>query len=102
MERKAPHREGNRRSSHHDTGTAGPHVQAQDWTLRTASPPFQNRTFAHRPVQDVDHLLQTCPTFKELRQAYWPEEVDLSTKLWGPPEALLTTTGHAAATKLQI
>ena len=53
-------------------------------------------------VQDVNHLLQTCPTFKELRQAYWPEEVDLSTKLWGPPEALLTTTGYAAATKLQI
>ena len=53
-------------------------------------------------VQDVDHLLQTCPTYKDLRQAYWPEEVDLSTKLWGPPEALLTTTGYTAATKLHI
>ena len=53
-------------------------------------------------VQDVNHLLQTCPTYKDLRQAYWAEEVDLLIKLWGPPEALLTTTGYAAATKLQI
>ena len=53
-------------------------------------------------VQDVDHLLQTCPTYKDLRQEHWPEEVALSQKLWGPPEDLHRTTDFTAATKLQI
>ena len=53
-------------------------------------------------VQDVDHFLQTCPTYKELRQTHWPEEVVLSQKLWGPPEELHRTADYAIATKLQL
>ena len=29
-------------------------------------------------MQDVDHLLQTCPTYNYLKQEHWQEEVDLS------------------------
>ena len=53
-------------------------------------------------VQDVHHLLQACPSYLEERRAYWPEEVDLSQKLWGTPEDLHRTTDFIAATMLHI
>ena len=53
-------------------------------------------------VQDVHHLLQTCPTYKDMRQAHWPEVVDFSKKLWGTIEDLQNTTDFITATMLQI
>ena len=53
-------------------------------------------------VQDVHHLLQRCPLYNEQRRLCWPEEVEMSQKLWGPSDQLRKTTEYIEATTLQI
>ena len=53
-------------------------------------------------VQDVHHLLQRCPLYNEHRRLWWPDEVEMSQKPWGPPDQLRKTTEYIEATTLQI
>ena len=43
-------------------------------------------------IQTVQHVLQDCPIYTELRCEIWRREVDYSEKLWGPASELLKTT----------
>ncbi|BFZ19231.1 hypothetical protein BsWGS_22270 [Bradybaena similaris] len=36
------------------------------------------------PPQTAEHILQVCPKYNLMRQAYWPRETTAETKLYGP------------------
>ena len=52
--------------------------------------------------QTQDHVLQSCPTYTEIRQLIWPEDADLATTLWGSTEDLYRMGGFVASTRLKI
>ena len=52
--------------------------------------------------QTPDHILQSCPTFDDLRRQTWPSPVELSEKLWGTAGSLQRTADFARATGLTI
>ena len=49
-----------------------------------------------------NHILQSCPTFDDLRRQIWPSPVDAHRKLWGPVETLRQTADFALLTGLKI
>ena len=53
-------------------------------------------------TQTPEHVLQTCPTFSDLREKFWPQTVDLKEKLWGRAESLRLTADFAISTDLTI
>ena len=52
--------------------------------------------------QTPDHILQSCPTFDDLRRQTWPSPVELSEKLWGTAGSLQRTADFVRATGLTI
>ena len=53
-------------------------------------------------IQTVQHILQDCPIYTELRGETWRGEVDYLEKLWGPASELLKTTAFMRRTGLKI
>ena len=45
--------------------------------------------------QPPNHILQSCPTFDDLRRQTWPSPVEAHRKLWGPVETLRQTADFA-------
>ena len=52
--------------------------------------------------QTPNHILQSCPTFDDLRRQTWPSPVEAHRKLWGPVETLQQTADFALLTGLKI
>ena len=52
--------------------------------------------------QTPNHILQSCPTFDDLRRQTWPSPVEAHRKLWGPVETLRQTADFALLTGLKI
>ena len=52
--------------------------------------------------QTPNHILQSCPTFDDLKRQTWPSPVEAHRKLWGPVETLRQTTYFALLTGLKI
>ena len=52
--------------------------------------------------QTSEHVLQSYPQLNELRGKMWPEEIDLSSKLYGNLEELQTTAAFMAANGLGV
>ena len=52
--------------------------------------------------QTPNHILQSCPTFDDLRRQTWPSPVEPHRKLWGPVETLQQTVDFALLTGLKI
>ena len=52
--------------------------------------------------QTPNHILQSCPTFNDLRRQTWPGPVEAHRKLWGPAETLRQTADFALLTGLKI
>ena len=52
--------------------------------------------------QTPNHILQSCPTFDDLRRQTWPSPVEAYRKLWGPVETLRQTVDSALLTGLKI
>ena len=52
--------------------------------------------------QTPNHILQSCPTFDDLRRQTWPSPVEAHRKLWGPADALWETVDFALLTRLKI
>ena len=52
--------------------------------------------------QIPEHILQTCPHLETARQQFWPEDAEVSTKLWGQAAELQRTADFLAATGLRI
>ena len=52
--------------------------------------------------QPPNHILQSCPTFDDLRRQTWPSPVNAHRKLWGPVETLQQTADFALLTGLKI
>ena len=44
-----------------------------------------------RVLKPPTHILQSCPTFDDMRRQTWPSPVDAHRKLWGPVETLRQT-----------
>ena len=45
--------------------------------------------------QTPNHILQSCPTFDDLRRQTWSSPVEAHRKLWGPVETLRQTADFA-------
>ena len=52
--------------------------------------------------QTPNHILQSCPTFEDLRCQTWPSPVEAHRKLWGPVKTLRQTLDFALLTGLKI
>ena len=52
--------------------------------------------------QNPAHLLQDCPTFRDLRQKIWPKGATLEEKLWGGGEQLEKTAAFVEQTGLAV
>ena len=52
--------------------------------------------------QTPNHILQSCPTFDDLRRQTWPSPMEAHRKLWGPVETLRQTAVFALLTGLKI
>ena len=52
--------------------------------------------------QTPNHILQSCPTFDDLRRQTWPSPLEAHRKLWGPVETLRQTADFALLTGLKI
>ena len=52
--------------------------------------------------QTPNHILQSCPTFHDLRHQTWPSPVEAHRKLWGPVETVRQTADFALLTGLKI
>ena len=52
--------------------------------------------------QTPNHILQSCPTFHDLRRQTWSSPVEARRKLWGPVETLRQTADFALLTCLKI
>ena len=52
--------------------------------------------------QTPKHILQSCPTFDDLRRQTWSNPVEAHRKLWGPVETLRQTADFALLTGLKI
>ena len=52
--------------------------------------------------QTANHILQSCPTFNDLRHQTWPSPVEAHRKLWEPAETLFQTADFALFTGLVI
>ena len=52
--------------------------------------------------QTPEHILQTCPHLKTVRQQFWPEDTEVGTKLWGQAAELQRMADFLAATGLRI
>ena len=52
--------------------------------------------------QTTEHVLQSCPDLRELRDETWPEPTSLRGKLYGSVEALQRTANFILASKLQL
>ena len=52
--------------------------------------------------QTPEHILQSCPTYHELRQKIWPSEEDLKEKLYGSAASLRRTAEFIDHTDLTI
>ena len=51
--------------------------------------------------QTPNHILQSYPTFDDLRRQTWPSPVDAHRKLWGPVETLWQTADFTLLTGLK-
>ena len=49
-----------------------------------------------------EHVLQSCPTYDNVRTKLWPTGATLETKLWGSKDDLLTTATFITLAKLTI
>ncbi|BFZ02280.1 hypothetical protein BsWGS_05319 [Bradybaena similaris] len=54
------------------------------------------------PPQTAEHILRACPKYNLMRQAYWPRETTVETKLYGPLNELKQTVKFIQETTLQI
>ena len=52
--------------------------------------------------QTPSHVLQECPLLIEKRQHFWPQGVDLATKLWGTADDLARTASYVASLDLSV
>ena len=52
--------------------------------------------------QTPNHILQSCPTFDDLRRQTWSNPVEAHRKLWGPVETLRQTADFTLLTGLKI
>ena len=52
--------------------------------------------------QTPNHILQSCPTFDDLRRQTWPSPVEAHRKLLGPVETLRQTADFALLAGLKI
>ena len=52
--------------------------------------------------QTPNHILQSCPTFDDLRRQTWLSPVEAHRKFWGPVETLRQTADFALLTGLKI
>ena len=52
--------------------------------------------------QTPNHILQSCPTFDDLRRQTWPSPVEAHMKLWGLAETLRQTADFTLLTGLKI
>ena len=105
---------------HLDTGTEEDSIHQQDraaqvtiFRLRTGHCQLLSRLhrlkISHsdecpcgKGPQTPNHILQSCPTFDDLRHQTWPSPVEAHRKLWGPVEALRQTANFALLTGLKI
>ena len=53
-------------------------------------------------LQTPIHILQSCPTFDNLRRQTWSSPVEAHRKLWGPVETQRQTADFALLTGLKI
>ena len=52
--------------------------------------------------QTPEHIFQTCPHLETVHQQFWPEDIEVGTKLWGQAAELQRTADFLAATGLRI
>ena len=52
--------------------------------------------------QTPNHILQSCPTFDDVRHQTWPSPVEARRKLWGPVETLRQTADFVLLIGLKI
>ena len=52
--------------------------------------------------QTPNHILQSCPTFDDLRRQTWSSLVEAHRKLWGPVETLRQPADFVLLTGLKI
>ena len=53
-------------------------------------------------IQTVEHILQDCPQYTELRSDTWRREVDYLDKLWGSASELRKTADFLRQTNLKL
>ena len=70
------------------------HLQTENFPLRRMS--------MRQGPQTPNYILQSCPTFDDLRRQTWPSPVEAHRKLWGLVETLRQTADSALLTGLKI